>query len=169
MTDKINRRAVLAASGATAAAVLAAGPAVAHHDHYDDECKRPRCEKKKDEKKHHDCPRWEKDDTNVCTFPCHQPKKCQKKDDWWDSVLTVYNCSPCPRKLHFRSSGHTLLQQSLLDARLEDLPSSQEFLVQPGERHSIWFTGEIQRLDAEAGDMNIAITYRAETDAHYCE
>ena len=153
-TETPNRRTILAAAGAIGASALLPVASASERDE--------------------PCHGYE---GRVCTLRCDQPEKrpsqteCSpcEAEEWADSALTVHNCSPCPRKLYMSVSGKASTNQHLTRGAVEDQSADCDIMIPPGERMTIWFTGQMHRLETEHGDLNIAISQRSLHESHYCK
>lgn len=147
MAEKLTRRVVLGAIGATALSGVVSGD----HDHDDcTDCKDQRGEK-------------------TCSYHCGDPTKDKRKTDWWDSIITLQNCGGCTRVARVTAKHCIHERQELGDRRPSELPREMEVTLKPHERITLYFQGPIRGLATEASDINIAITQRTERQTNYCE
>lgn len=153
MTPGTHRRSILAAAGAIGVGMT--GIASADHESEKDDCG------------------WQPDkDGRTCSLKCHEspadfyePKECHDpcKEPWYESSITFHNCGSCTRHIEVRVSGEVSPHQEP-PSEMSNI-SNQSYHLEAGERKTFWFTGTIVGLHAEPGDINIAISLRAQHHA----
>jgi len=92
----------------------------------------------------------------MCTLKCDQEPEAPYEEDCCDerwSAITIKSCSSCERAVRIRATA------DIADEH-ESYGRDHTVHVNPGERVTLWYATDLEGLETEPGDLNIAISQR---------